>query len=417
MINGKSLIVLIFLLSTTTVFGMYIDEEVNSKADDKVLLDLGNGTVVKEGFSFDNLENAYYIRVSNLVNKHSAEILNKVNVIHYKQNVGVIVTLKSSDDIEQVSFLAHELNGACGSIIKIFDKEHKKTNKLALPIISVDDVRQDFLEALGSVKGDRIKEEVNYYIGFHNRHSRTDIGKKFPKELEKRYLSLAKKFNRKIITKLVASEGPGSQESLIVTIPGLNDEIVIIGSHLDNTCSGCDGRRMYGEDDNASGTGTNFEVLRAIFENNINFQRTLEIHAYAAEEQGLVGSYTVAERYDSENKVVVAMLQNDMNLNNPNDEIKIAFDYTGNTELNDSLKKLLSGYMPEIPFRDRSIPGSSDHKSWQRFGVPASFPWENSYYSGIHTRHDHAKSSFDYEQAAVFGRLSFLFTLHFAGTL
>ena len=55
-------------------------------------------------------------------------------------------------------------------------------------------------------------------------------------------------------------------------------------------------------------------VLQAIVDNDLHFERTMKIIAYAAEEVGLVGSLDMAKKYKAKGAQVVSMVQNDMNL-------------------------------------------------------------------------------------------------------
>ena len=70
------------------------------------------------------------------------------------------------------------------------------------------------------------------------------------------------------------------QMSVVVKIRGRKypDELVLLGSHLDSIAGWWGSSEAPGTDDNASGTATNMSVLKAIVENNLYFDRTIEIH-------------------------------------------------------------------------------------------------------------------------------------------
>jgi bacterial leucyl aminopeptidase len=101
------------------------------------------------------------------------------------------------------------------------------------------------------------------------------------------------------------------QSSVIVTMKGKSDEIVVIGGHLDSTAGGAT-RRSPGADDDASGTAAVMEIFRIISNSNFVPDRTIEFMAYAAEEAGLLGSRDIAQNYKSSNKKVHSVLQLDM---------------------------------------------------------------------------------------------------------
>ena len=83
-----------------------------------------------------------------------------------------------------------------------------------------------------------------------------------------------------------------------MTIPGTSDAqatgpVVIIGAHLDSINKTDHTTPAPGADDDASGIATLVEIVQQIATGHLTFQRTVELHAYAAEEVGLVGSLDV----------------------------------------------------------------------------------------------------------------------------
>lgn len=69
-------------------------------------------------------------------------------------------------------------------------------------------------------------------------------------------------------------------------------------------------------DDDGSGVVTILETLRVLLKDPKvaagEATNTVEFHFYSAEEGGLLGSQAIFKKYSSENKKVVAMLQQDM---------------------------------------------------------------------------------------------------------
>ena len=62
----------------------------------------------------------------------------------------------------------------------------------------------------------------------------------------------------------------------------------------------------------ASGIAVLLQTAKILAANNYQGSRTIEFHAYAGEEGGLLGSQTVARKYASSGASVAAMLQMDM---------------------------------------------------------------------------------------------------------
>lgn len=114
-----------------------------------------------------------------------------------------------------------------------------------------------------------------------------------------------------------AFEHPWGQNSVIATIPGKSDKVVVIGAHQDSI-------NLFfpsffaapGADDDGSGTVTILEALRVLlqFEAVVqgNASNTIEFHWYSAEEGGLLGSQAIFAAYAKEGRDVKAMLQQDM---------------------------------------------------------------------------------------------------------
>ena len=110
---------------------------------------------------------------------------------------------------------------------------------------------------------------------------------------------------------------PWGQNSIIATIPGKSNNIVVIGAHQDSI-------NLFlpsilaapGADDDGSGTVTILEAFRVLLKSEIilqgNASNTIEFHWYSAEEGGLLGSQAIFSAYEKEGRNVKAMLQQDM---------------------------------------------------------------------------------------------------------
>ena len=147
--------------------------------------------------------------------------------------------------------------------------------------------------------------------------------------------------------------------------------------------------------------------------------RTIEIHGYAAEEVGLVGSQDMARKYKTDGKKVVTMVQHDMNLYKQSGAPDKIFFVTNNTvdAFNTSMGALVDRYVG-VPWAKQSLSGGdSDHTSWKRQGFVTSFPFENPahYNPNIHTSQDDLEHASAMTQVAAFAKLGVAYLGHYAG--
>eukprot|EP00036_Acanthoecidae_sp_10tr_P010451 CAMPEP_0182923970 /NCGR_PEP_ID=MMETSP0105_2-20130417/5766_1 /TAXON_ID=81532 ORGANISM="Acanthoeca-like sp., Strain 10tr" /NCGR_SAMPLE_ID=MMETSP0105_2 /ASSEMBLY_ACC=CAM_ASM_000205 /LENGTH=363 /DNA_ID=CAMNT_0025061719 /DNA_START=22 /DNA_END=1113 /DNA_ORIENTATION=- len=184
------------------------------------------------------------------------------------------------------------------------------------------------------------------------------------------------------------------QPSLVVTLYGKGDnrdETVVLGGHIDST-AGAATAEAPGADDDASGSAVVLEVFRTLMVNRYEPDRTVEFHAYAAEEVGLRGSQAVAENYDTFGRNVVSMLQMDMvgyplNTNTP---IGLTTDFV-NEPLSTFVGKCITTYSRLTHQPSTCGYACSDHASWTKVNVPSCFPFESKFGThnpAIHTKND-----------------------------
>ena len=190
------------------------------------------------------------------------------------------------------------------------------------------------------------------------------------------------------------------QPSVIATIPGETDEVVIVGGHLDSISWRIPGfiknTHAPGADDNASGIATFTEALRILSQNGHTPQKTLVFMAYAAEEVGLRGSREIAQYYRDNQINVTGVMQLDMtNFHGSDTIINLVDDYT-NKEQNAFLGQLVDEYL-KVPWGYTHCGyACSDHASWTNQGFAASAPFESTKQTmnrHIHTKRDILKLS------------------------
>eukprot|EP00050_Salpingoeca_kvevrii_P000673 m.153668 g.153668 ORF g.153668 m.153668 type:complete len:367 (-) comp10175_c0_seq6:70-1170(-) len=216
---------------------------------------------------------------------------------------------------------------------------------------------------------------------FFNRFYTTTDGRNAVLWLEQQYRAAA---GERTDVTIQLFEHEWNQPSLIVTVEGGDptyaSEIVVLGGHIDSIAGGANNRAP-GADDDASGSSTVLEVFRTLMRNNFMPDRTVEFHAYAAEEVGLRGSQDIAHMYAAEQRKVFSMVQFDMvgyNAGNPK-AIGLIGDYTDN-QLTSFLATLLDTYASTVKYVD-SICGyaCSDHASWNKLGYRSAFPFESAF--------------------------------------
>lgn len=118
-----------------------------------------------------------------------------------------------------------------------------------------------------------------------------------------------------------------------------------------------------GADDNGSGTVVTLESLRVLAEAGFKPKNTLEFHFYAAEEVGLLGSQDIWSQYKSEDKPVIAFLNQDMAGYSPSKVIAVYTDFV-NAALTEFVKLVAKEYTGTEPNLSQcGYYGCSDHYS------------------------------------------------------
>jgi len=173
------------------------------------------------------------------------------------------------------------------------------------------------------------------------------------------------------------------QPSVIARIEGSSGDKgatrIVVGGHQDSVGRSTNGQAP-GADDDASGTSTVLEVFRVLAQSGYKPERTVEFHAYAGEEGGLLGSQAIAKAYSDLDIVVEAMLQFDMTMygGNATDPIGIITDYVS-PEASEFIRLLVKGYSTFSQVNTKCGYGCSDHASWNRYGYRSSFPFEGTF--------------------------------------
>lgn len=134
-----------------------------------------------------------------------------------------------------------------------------------------------------------------------------------------------------------------------------------MGAHLDST-AGSTTARSPGTDDNGSGSVTILEALRVIAQSDYSPKNTIEFHWYSGEEGGLLGSQAIFSNYKTNQKNVLAMLDQDMTGYSPSNQLAV---YTDNVDaaLTQYVRVIATRYPGAAPLTTRCGYGCSDHAS------------------------------------------------------
>ncbi|MGE0172639.1 MAG: M28 family peptidase [Oligoflexales bacterium] len=309
----------------------------------------------------------------------------------------------------------------CGKVFRLFGDaiQAPLLNGSIGPVHPVAQKNAKVEAAVADINDGLIRKLVESLSSRKTRYHKDDNAKNVATSILEEYKAIAT--NRQDVQFEEVTHTTTPQKSFVVRIVGATkpNEIVVLGSHIDSIAMFGLGTAP-GADDNASGTGTNLEIFRSIVQNNLRFDRTIEIHGYAGEEGGLLGSQEIAKKYRKEEKNVVAMVQFDMNIYSEDsvDKIWLVSNKT-NEDLNNNLASLTDLYVGAPWEKAVLTAGSSDHASWDRQGYPAAFPFENprAYNKNIHTRRDTIENSGVFSLATAFAKLGVAYVGHYAGVL
>jgi leucyl aminopeptidase len=243
------------------------------------------------------------------------------------------------------------------------------------------------VQRIDSESQSRLEAVDKHLSSYRTRHAQTDTGVEavtwIKGEYEKIIAGLSSE-RRALFTVNLFPHTSWRQPSLIVKMKGSSDEIVILGGHIDSTASG---GVAPGADDDASGSSSVLETFRIIATSNYKPHKSVEWHAYAAEEMGLLGSRAIASQYKARAAKVYSMVQLDMT-GYGNQKIGVITNGV-NPELTAFTRKLITEYGNGNGYVDRTLfGGSSDHASWQGAGYKAAFPFEQQTNPHIHTARD-----------------------------
>ena len=179
-------------------------------------------------------------------------------------------------------------------------------------------VQQDAVEPLlKKLSKTEMQANLEKFTSFHTRYYKSDSGAESSEWLLQKVTDIIKESDAEDAVFAQPFPHTWKQSSVIATIPGKSNRTVVIGAHQDSINLWLPSvLPAPGADDDGSGTVTILEVFRTILGSDAirkgEAENTLEFHWYSAEEGGLLGSQAIFKRYESDQRDIKAMLQQDM---------------------------------------------------------------------------------------------------------
>ena len=368
-------------------------------------------------------QNIYLIQLPGFTGQGMVQSLSAYGKVwHFQEGEFAIMGIDNPELRSELSSALHRVGGTCGAM-RFLDGSPIGEFRLptAQPIVTgLENTHyEEYKKIVDQVNITNIQKSIREMESWETRYHSHPEGQMAGHKVAALYQMITP-LERSDVTINLYDHKNTPQKSVIVRIPGTSrpDEVIIFGSHLDSINKSTRNEFAPGADDNASGTATNLEIFRLMMANNLRPQRTIEIHAYAAEEIGLVGSNEIAREYRRNEVNVVAMIQHDMTAYSG--EVVTQLFFVSNktdAELTAQLGSMVDRYIG-IPWTTRPLYfGSSDHASWNRQGYAAAFPFENprAHNRAIHTSDDVFERLNAWDQATAFAKVGIAYILHFGG--
>jgi leucyl aminopeptidase len=219
----------------------------------------------------------------------------------------------------------------------------------------------------------KIWQTNQHLTSYINRSATRKTGVAAAQWFKQQFDALARDHGRNDVESYFVNTGTLYKQPSVVTVIGKDKtaDALVIGAHID-TLSG----NMPGADDDSSGISVALEIARVLLSSEFMLDRPVYIIAYAAEEQGLVGSGYVVRSFLDKKIAVKAVMQLDQAgyRADPKDQtIWLMKDYV-DTQLTQFMAELLTHYV-KIPVAYTECGyACSDHVNWSQQGFSACYP-------------------------------------------
>ncbi|KAK6064265.1 peptidase family M28 [Seiridium cupressi] len=237
-----------------------------------------------------------------------------------------------------------------------------------------------------SLVQDNLETTLTTFSTFQNRYYKSTYGQQSSAWLLKQVQAVIAAANVTAAVKAEPFTHTWGQSSIIATIPGQTENIVILGAHQDsiNQRSPQNGRAP-GADDDGSATVELLEAFRVLLTDAKvaagQAVNTIEFHWYSAEEGGLLGSQAIFNSYKSAGKVVKGMLNQDETgyvAPGTTESIGLFSDYT-DAALTAFIGKVIKAYTKLPAVSTKCGYACSDHASARNAGYPVALISESAF--------------------------------------
>lgn len=182
------------------------------------------------------------------------------------------------------------------------------------------------------------------------------------------------------------------QANVVATMPGTEDSTreLIVGGHHDSYNS-ANQNLAPGADDNASGASAALEMARVLKLVNYRPAYTMRFMGFAAEEAGLRGSASYAQRARTANRDIRCMQNYDMVANRsqaPTDQSVYIVWYTTSEAYRDLHARMMQMYTPLVPVATTSYRSGSDSYSFWQQNYRSVFCIEKNFSPYYHSQND-----------------------------
>lgn len=350
----------------------------------------------------DTSKDVYVSIDSDALNFSEKTFGNRVQEISTYEGISIIKI--DEEALPWLSLLMHKNFNRCGGFM-LHDDEAEAMELLASQdgsqLFAKNNIFADYsinqesivMPMVAAVSSANILADITKLSSFKNRYYKGEFGKQSAAWIKETWTNLVK--NRSDATVEYFPHSQWDQPSIILTLKGKSEEVIILGGHQDSINGSFGGATSTapGADDNASGISTVTEVIRILADSSYQPQKTIKFMAYAAEEVGLLGSKEISKSFKAKNVNVIGVMQLDMTNFQGTKELDIVMmrDYT-NDQQNNFVGTIIDRYVPGVKWGfDKCGYGCSDHASWNAQGYPASMPFEarmNDMNHNIHTARD-----------------------------
>lgn len=243
--------------------------------------------------------------------------------------------------------------------------------------------KKQVTNTLALIQPEQIWSNLTALTNFKDRYAMSATGAEAATWIETKVKSMAAEYNRSDVTiYTIATGGPDlgyTQPSVIMKIGTSDKPGVVVSAHMDTMESYSSPKP--GADDDGSGSVTVLETARAVLASGMQFKKPIYFMWFAAEEEGLVGSYYVVSQFTAKGIPIDGVLHFDMTgyRHNNEDTMWLVNDSHVNKNLTRYLKSLIETYVKQEVKYTACGYDCSDHASWTDAGYPASVATETAY--------------------------------------